>query len=148
MFTMKELNEYLKKNSKDYRNGYLQKFKPSPYWHIVFKQRNGKMTSITTGEKDKEKALEVLNNFIEEQKAKSRAGEFKAIKLEDFKTKYTEYLKGRDYSHGSKITFRVSFGYLIDFFGKEKYLDNITIEEMEKFMAKLKGDKGGGYLQA
>lgn len=113
---------------------YLIKGYHSPFYHIRYKNDNGKLTSKSTGKKLKSDALLYLSEFRENLEKKK---EIRIIYIQEFKDEYISYVKSiRSESYQRSINFTMKR--LIGFTGNLK-LNQLDYRLMEKFILKEYG---------
>src|ERR1035437_6892502 len=110
---------------------YLQKTNRSPFYQVIYKLDNGKLTSKSTGKKLKSDALIFLSEF---QANLEKKKEIKIVFIQDFETEYLSYIKSmRAASYHRSIKY--SLDCLIAFTGNLK-LNQLDYRLMEKFILK------------
>jgi integrase/recombinase XerD len=108
---------------------YLVKGYKSPFYHIRYKNSNGKMTSKSTRKKLKSDALIYLSEF---QANLDKKKEIKIVFIQDFQTEYLSYIKSlRAASYHRSIKY--SLDCLIDYTGNLKLIQ-LDYRLMEKFI--------------
>jgi len=108
---------------------YLQKTKHSPFYQIIYKQADGRLTSKSTGKKLKSEALIYLSEF---QNNLDKKKELRIVFIEDFKEEYLSYIKSiRALSYHRSIKYTMDC--LIDFTGNLK-LNQLDYRLTEKFI--------------
>lgn len=110
---------------------YLVKIKRSPYYQIVYKNNQGKMTTKSTNEKRKSDALIYLSEFKSHLFEKNKV---KNILLSEFHKEYMIYIKPK-YSIKYVKSIDVAFNQFEKFIGK-KYLNEIDHRQSEMFILK------------
>lgn len=112
---------------------YLIKNKKSPFYQILFKNDSGKLTTKSTGKKNKSDALLVLSEF---QKSRNTKQQNKVITFTAFRDEYLKVVAG-SISQKYYKSLMVSFEKFLEYLADDIDLNKIKVKQCEGFINKV-----------